>query len=82
MRHRLAFALVMPTIAAGALLAGATPASAVTATVNNNFVRTCTWSCSAFVQVNGPYNPAVRSTCITKNWWGGISSQYTKWGRC
>lgn len=56
--------------------------SADAGTVLNRFHRTCTWSCSPFVQVNGPYYGGVQSNCVTYNWWGGVSGSYVKWGRC
>ncbi|BEP13921.1 hypothetical protein acdb102_22320 [Acidothermaceae bacterium B102] len=66
-------------VAAASIGLSSVPAQA--ATVPNFFYRTCTWSCSSYVQSNGPYNPNVISQCITRNWWWGTASYY-QWGRC
>ncbi|MFD6754884.1 hypothetical protein [Micromonospora gifhornensis] len=63
-RVGLAALLVTPTI----LLGAAVPANA--GTVLNRFERSCYFTCSPWVQVNGPYNPSVGSDCVTKSWNG------------
>ena len=45
------------------------------ATVLNRFERSCYFGCSRYVQVNGAYNPAIGSTCVTKSW-SGTTSYY------
>lgn len=77
-----AAALGASAVLGAATLVGASDAGAVTATVPNMFWRTCTWSCSPFVQSNGPYNGSVISQCNTKNWLGHVTNTYYKWGRC
>lgn len=63
-RTSIATLLVTPLIAVGF----AAPASA--ATVLNRFERSCYFSCSQWVQVNGAYHPEVGSDCVTQSWTG------------
>lgn len=80
---RIAKLAAMTLVALLLVLANAPTSQAITGVVPNMFWRTCTWSCSPFVQSNGPYNPNVPSVCYTKNWLGQITSSYTiNRGRC
>jgi hypothetical protein len=38
------------------------------ATVPNIFQRSCYFTCSPYVQSNGPFNSRVPTECITKGW--------------
>ena len=79
-RHRTAKAMAIGLLLATASVAGSSGADA--ATVPNMYWRTCTWSCSPYVQSNGNYNSSVISQCNTKNWRGQVISSFYKWGRC
>lgn len=68
MRKTIRMTIIGAILAAS--LAGASQALAVTATVPNNFVRTCshfTGRCTGYHQTNGPYNWTVPSRYST-NW--------------
>jgi hypothetical protein len=54
------------------LICAAAPANA--ATVLNRFERSCNFTCSPFVQVNGTYQPSVGSNCVTTTWFVSTSS--------
>lgn len=66
-------------VAGTALLGSAQPAAA--ATVLNRFERSCYVTCSAFIQVNGPYVASVGSNCVTKSWFGNTTSYTLPAGR-
>jgi hypothetical protein len=73
---------VVAAVTGVGVMTAATAVPAQAGVVPNMFWRTCTWSCSPFVQSNGPYNPNYISQCNTKNWLGRVTSTYYIWGRC
>lgn len=80
-RQRLALAGIATLAAASSLVAGSA-VSANAVTVPNQFIRSCTWSCSAYWQSNGAYKSSVPSVCYTSHWGGPYQYDKTVWGPC
>lgn len=81
-RRRLAVVSLMTAAACSSLAASGLALSAEATTVPNQFIRTCTWSCSAYWQSNGTYRPNYPSVCYTKYWNGSYQKDKTVWGPC
>ncbi|WP_433077739.1 hypothetical protein ACQP1P_35340 [Dactylosporangium sp. CA-052675] len=76
-RTGIAVLLVAPVVVAGL----AAPAGA--AAVLNRFERSCYFTCSPWVQVNGAYHPEVGSDCVTHSWTGTTTVRKSQPGaRC
>lgn len=79
-RRLAAVSLMTLAVSSGLVTEASTSAEATT--VPNQFIRTCTWSCSPYWQSNGAYRPNYQSVCYTKYWNGPYRYDKTVWGPC